>query len=314
MALRGRAVWAVVRAVMISAGLLAVGACTPGADGGLPSAPVEPSTSTPVATTSTHSAYETYVALGDSYTAAPYVPSTDLADGCLRSDGNYPSLVAAELGVTELIDVSCSGAQTRHLHEPQNTFRSTRVAPQLDALTDDTDLVTLSIGGNDFDLFGNLLQTCTRMRGRDPQGSPCADWLVTDGVDLETELRRIGDRVTEALHDVRERSPEAKLVLVGYPRIVPEDGTTCPRIMPLADGDYRLAERVARSLDRELREAANQSGVDYIDMYAASEGHDVCAEEPWVNGRVTDQSAALMYHPFAAEQRAAADLVLAGLR
>ena len=41
---------------------------------------------------------ETYVALGDSFTAAPYVPSTSLADGCFRSDGNYPQLVAAELG------------------------------------------------------------------------------------------------------------------------------------------------------------------------------------------------------------------------
>ena len=43
--------------------------------------------------------FTSYTALGDSYTAAPFVPSTDLAEGCLRSNGNYPALLAEELGI-----------------------------------------------------------------------------------------------------------------------------------------------------------------------------------------------------------------------
>ena len=39
-----------------------------------------------------------YVALGDSFTAAPGIPETDGSDGCLRSSHNYPSLVAEQLG------------------------------------------------------------------------------------------------------------------------------------------------------------------------------------------------------------------------
>jgi hypothetical protein len=46
----------------------------------------------------------------------------------------------------------------------------------------------------------------------------------------------------------------------------------------------------------------------------ASRGHDLCADDPWVNGSVTDQKRAAAYHPFAEEQVAVADLVVAGIR
>ena len=54
-----------------------------------------------------------YVSLGDSYAAGPLIPpQTSLPVGCLRSDRNYPSLLAATLGAAEHVDVSCSGATT----------------------------------------------------------------------------------------------------------------------------------------------------------------------------------------------------------
>ena len=57
-----------------------------------------------------------YVSLGDSYTAAPLVLNlTGTPLGCLRSDHNYPSLVAAALGVASFRDVSCSAATTDHM-------------------------------------------------------------------------------------------------------------------------------------------------------------------------------------------------------
>ena len=74
-----------------------------------------------------------YVALGDSYTAAPLVPHTDLMDGCLRSDRNYPQLVADELVNADLIDVSCGGAKTADLIVGQHLDKEVR-APQFDAL------------------------------------------------------------------------------------------------------------------------------------------------------------------------------------
>jgi hypothetical protein len=38
--------------------------------------------------------------------------------------------------------------------------------------------------------------------------------------------------------------------------------------------------------------------VEFLDVYAASRGHDVCSDDPWVNGRQTDTSRAAAFHPF----------------
>jgi len=267
----------------------------------------------PTPTASAAPSYQRYVALGDSFTAGPYVPVTDLAEGCLRSDGNYPSLVAQRLKIPELVDVSCSGADTRDLVRPQHTYRDATVPAQLDALTEGTDLVTLGIGGNDFDLFGTLLQTCTRLRLSDPSGSPCADYLEGRGTDLDRRIGRIGERIATSLEMIRRRAPRARILLVGYPRIGPAEGT-CPRLLPLAAGDYPLAERLATALDAALSRAARSTEVGFIEMYRASRGHDVCSDEPWVNGRLTDQASALAFHPFAAGMDAVADRIVDRVR
>src|SRR3954471_15153979 len=131
--------------------------------------------------------YSRYVALGDSYSAGPLIPTTDLAGGCARSDHNYPSLLAARLHVARLVDVTCSGASTADLTHVQRPFQGARVPPQLDAVTPHTDLVTVGIGGNDLDLFGTLVATCTRLRDSDPSGSPCGRELSRNGPDLEAQ-------------------------------------------------------------------------------------------------------------------------------
>jgi hypothetical protein len=58
-----------------------------------------------------------------------------------------------------------------------------------------------------------------------------------------------------------------------------------------------------------LRKAAESTGVEYLSLYAASEGHDVCSEDPWVNGRQTQPGLALAFHPLAEGARATAELL-----
>jgi lysophospholipase L1-like esterase len=240
-----------------------------------------------------------YVALGDSFTAGPLVPTTDVADGCFRSDGNYPSLVADRLDVDRLVDVSCSGADTQDLTGRQHTVGAASVRPQLTALTPGTDLVTLGIGGNDFGVFGTLVRSCTRS-GRSDDRAPCAQ-----GADLLPRLDRTEERVVEALREIERRAPDARVLLVGYLRLAPEEGR-CPQL-PFTRADYAYADRVTRALNEALAGAAERTGVEFVDMYAASEGHDICADEPWVNGVQTDRNAALAYHPFAEGMAAVAD-------
>ena len=253
-----------------------------------------------------------YVALGDSYSAGPLIPTTDLAGGCARSDHNYPSLVADAVNAKTFVDVTCSGADTRDLTRVQRTFGDARIPPQLRAVTADTDLVTLGIGGNDLGLFSTLVSTCTRLRASDPQGSPCARQLAARGPDLDAAVTTISRRVAASLLAIRAKAPRAKVLLVGYLRLAPDRGTCVG--LPLAAGDYAEGRRISRALDAALKTAARRTGTTFVDMYAASRGHDICSRDPWVNGSVNDRQKALAYHPFASGMRADARAVVAALQ
>ncbi len=252
--------------------------------------------------TQPESDYPTYVALGDSYTSAPFVPETDGQDGCLRSSGNYPSLVAAELG-SDLEDVSCAGAQTVSLVGVQQTFDGSSRPAQFDALSEDTDLVTIGIGGNDFGLFSKLTAGCVGAAAQEPEGTPCTDAATGD---VTRDLDEMKGRVAAALKGVVDRAPEARVLLVGYPQIVPATGS-CPDLLPIAEGDLPFARSVNRGLADALENAAKAADVEYVDAFALTRGHDICADDPWINGQQNDPERALAYHPFAEEQQAVAD-------
>src|ERR1044072_7440285 len=113
-----------------------------------------------------------YVALGDSYSAASGVLPIDLsAPQCLRSTRNYPHVIAGATGA-QLKDVTCGAAETGDFLESQ--YPGT--PPQLDAVKQDTQLVTMTIGGNDSGVFINAILSCgTAGLSTLGQGSPCKD-------------------------------------------------------------------------------------------------------------------------------------------
>ena len=249
--------------------------------------------------------------MGDSYTSAPGIADT-IDAGCFRSAGNYPSLIADELGLA-LTDVSCGGATTTSLVGVQETSAGP-VPPQFAALTPETDVVTLSLGGNDDGLFTQILETCLTVRQQDPEGAPCRDTLSAGGTDQAlATIELVQTRLTSALIGVRDRAPDAKIVLVGYPQLAPASGT-CD-VLPLAAGDYEYVRSLMIALGTATESAAEEAEVGYADVLAASEGHDICAgAEAWVNGIANDDGRAGMgMHPFAEEQAAVADLVVEAL-
>lgn len=249
--------------------------------------------------------FEHYVALGDSYTAGPLVPlQTPGPLGCFRSSANYPAQLAAMFRVRTFTDVSCSAARSEHLFESQtgnlpDGTPENHNAPQLLALTPQTDLVTLGIGGNDFGLFGEMIDRCAELAQEQPQAhAPCRDHFTERGVDTKIrDARAIEKNVRGALAAITERSPHATVVVVNYLHILPESGT-CANV-PFATGDYAWGTRVHRTLNESLRRAARAHRAEYVDMYAASPGHDACAPaaEQWVNG-ATIKPRAMNYHPF----------------
>jgi hypothetical protein len=164
----------------------------------------------------------------------------------------------------------------------------------------DAELVTVGIGGNDGNLFTRLVCGFTRKR--------FAQCDVSTTADVESTLARTRHSVAASLRLVRRAAPEALVVLVGYPRLV-DTSRACPSL-PLQGAQQAEAARVEQRLRTTLRTAARRAGVEFLDLWPASRGHEICSDDPWVNGDRTDRSRALAYHPFAAEQRAVADLVV----
>lgn len=250
-----------------------------------------------------------YVALGDSFVAAPLVPTTNLTHGCLRSDHNYPNLLVRELEGYELVDVSCSGASTAEMTQPQ-VVGGVQHPPQFDALSDEADLVTIGVGANDFSIFSLLVYQCLNIAATDRDGAPCRDSYEDDGNNrLLDQVEEIQDRVEAVVAEIRERAPEARVVLATYPQLVPDSGV-CPDRLPLARGDYAFVREVNLALVEAQVAAAEAGGAEVLDVYTASDGHDICSGRPWVNGIDTDASRALAFHPFVVEQQAVADLLL----
>ncbi len=252
-----------------------------------------------------------YVAMGDSYTAAPLFPlaEQEQINGCLRSDQNYPALVASELDVP-LIDVSCSGASTVSMFSTQRFIDNER-PPQLDSLAEDTDLVTLGIGANDFRYFSKMIFTCLKVAERDPEGSPCRDKNLTpQGRDrIEENLGEIRRNVARVVRAIARKAPNAQVLLIGYPQLLPDEGT-CRAKLPLAVGDYEYTRTLNLRLANAVRRGGVKAGAEFVDLVEASQGHDICSEEPWIAGIRGASNRAMGLHPYPAEQRAVADLVI----
>jgi hypothetical protein len=226
----------------------------------------------------------------------------------MRSRANYPSQVALRLD-SRLDDRTCSAATIGHLSAPQ----AAGVAPQLDGLKRSTDLVTLSIGANPT-LTSGWFWGCGSVAASNPQGSPCRDAMQTASGDINiTAIAAEQKELTATVAEIHRRAPDARLVLVGYPQVFPTSGS-CPDRLPVAAADLPYADHVLRDLNTMIAAVAKDDGADYIDVYAATKGHDICARDPWIQGKDTEVGVALFYHPRAAEQKAVADLLMNLLR
>lgn len=228
-----------------------------------------------------------YVALGDSWAAGPFIPIQRVdPPGCARSTRNYPAVLSGRLGVAEYVDVSCSGAQTEHMTQPQPVPFGVN-PPQFEALTEDTDLVTVTISGNDVG-FGEMVRTCSRLSFTDPLGNPCQRQATAGGGDRHAEaVDEAAPLVAAVLADIEERSPEATVALVGYLRILPPQRGCWP-VVPVAVGDVPYLDGIQRRLTEMLAEQADAADVVFVDAYAQSLGHDVCQPpgRKWVEGLV----------------------------
>jgi lysophospholipase L1-like esterase len=239
-----------------------------------------------------------YVALGDSYSAASGVlPPDPTSPLCLRSTANYPHVIASRTGA-RLVDVTCGAAETKDFKESQYPG----VAPQLDAVHRHTQLVTMTIGGNDNNTFIGAIVKCGAAGVSTlGQGSPCRDRY---GNQFRRDIRhRTYPALVEALRAVHRKAPHARVAILGYPWILPPT-EGCFDKMPVAKGDVPYLRRLQATLNHAVRRAAAATASTYVDLGRVSEGHDACQPQGvrWIEP-VLQGTNPVVVHPNALGER-----------
>jgi lysophospholipase L1-like esterase len=249
-----------------------------------------------------------YVAMGSSFAAGPglppRVPGSPRRAG--RSAANYAHRVARALSL-DLHDVTFSGATTGDILGPSAAGHPA----QLDAVTPQTALVTITAGGNDIGYLPRLtlaslprpLPALPRVRA---QVADFGDPDVTGQrfAQLERNLAEIGGR----LHD---RAPDCRVLLVDYLTILPPGGHD-PGFPPPPD-IAAWGRTAAARLAATTRAAAEAAGLGYVAASAASADHHAWSAAPWTRRFHLSLRGGAPYHPNAAGMAAVAELVIEAL-
>ncbi|SDD73904.1 SGNH/GDSL hydrolase family protein [Glycomyces harbinensis] len=207
-----------------------------------------------------------YVALGDSYSSGAGAGEY-FDQECLRSNLAYPRLLAAGTGA-DLTFAACSGATGADL-----------LAQQLGSLDEETDLVTVTIGGNDID-WAEAVRACIT------PFTKCTDDIEAAEARARTELPGLLDGVYGAIGD---RAPAAEVFVLGYPRLFNETDE-CDAFGQTSVSEQRRMNRAADLLGETIAAEAAEHGFTYVDVREDFAGHAVCDDVEYVHG---------LRHPFA---------------
>lgn len=241
-----------------------------------------------------------YVALGSSFAAGPGVPAQ--LGTCGRSDHNYSNLVANALGLS-LTNVSCNGATTDHiLNTPQGDSPL-----QIEAVSSDTALVTVTIGGNDI-TFTSSTFACA--------GTAAAERCTAnlDQAMINEALAQLPGKLGATLDAIKARAPQAQIVLVTYPRVFPADAASCGEL-ELSPEDTAYLAAMGQKLHQAFVDVTASRQTLIADAFVLAEGHGPCEPviaDRWVNGN-TVADTGIRYHPTAEGHVEMARLVLAAL-
>lgn len=220
-----------------------------------------------------------YVALGDSYSSGTGAGDYGDSGSCKRSANAYAQLWANSHAPSAFSFVACSGATTSDV-----------LANQVGAISADTALVTISIGGNDAG-FADVMTDCNL--GSD---SSC----VSRNQEAQDFARsELPGRLDGVYAEIRSRAPNARVVVLGYPHIYWLNGECSAG---LSETKRAAIDQSSDVLAEVVSDRAAAAGFDFVDARSAFSGHEICAPgDDWWLHSVTwpiDES----YHPTVAGQ------------
>ena len=202
----------------------------------------------------------TYDAIGDSYAAGSGAPES----------ASYPEVLDGRMRIALEDFAAVPGATAG---ESGNS-----VVTQLGALDEDTDLVTLTIGGNDIPWTATVL-TCLASAD-----AGCLTAISnTEGI-IVTSLPDILD---DAYTQVRDAAPNAHVVVTGYAHLFsPEFGDYAVAEAPtwvMSVVEQEAANDAADLLNQVIAERATAHGFEFVDVTKRFNGHGVNSSAPFLN-------------------------------
>jgi lysophospholipase L1-like esterase len=254
-----------------------------------------------------------YVALGDSYSSGegvpPYDPDTDTkGDRCHRSKHAYPRLLTLPGVRLKRSFYACSGATTADVLQRRFNGEPPQISrPRLRG----AHLVTISIGGNDA-LFSKVVTKCTRL-------VPVPCYRGRTARKIHQRIASLGPTLTATYRKIRERAgPRAKIVVLGYPNLMPKADQTCGKLTSLFSTPARKFLRAeGGQLSGVIAAAAQQAGVRYLDVRQEFADHEFCSPDEWVHFLVRGKGpkpSNASFHPTADGQAAYARILQRALR
>lgn len=220
-----------------------------------------------------------YVALGDSYSSGVGAGNYDGASGnCKRTTRAYPALWAAAHSPRTFSFTACSGARTGDV-----------LSGQLAPLNSGTDLVSITIGGNDAG-FSDVMTTCVLQ-----SESTCVNRVNQAKAYVDSTLPGLLDQVYNA---ISSRSPAAHVVVLGYPRFYKLNGTCTTG---LTEGERSAINGAADHLNTAIAKRAADHGFTFASVAGTFTGHEICSGNAWLHS-VNWLNIGESYHPTAAGQ------------
>ena len=218
-----------------------------------------------------------YVALGDSYSSGVGAGSYD-GSSCRRSANAYPHLWNAANSPASFHFTACSGATTDDV-----------LAGQLGPVNSGTDLVSISIGGNDAG-FADAMTNCV-VWGE----SACLEAIAEARAYIANTLPGRLDAVYNA---IRARAPGAQVVVLGYPHIYKLNGNCS---IGISERSRAAINSAADDLHDVTSKRAANHGFGYGDMRPAFDEHEICTADRWLHS--TTWPVWESYHPTAEGQQ-----------
>jgi hypothetical protein len=152
---------------------------------------------------------------------------------------------------------------------------------------------SVGIGGNDAGLVG-VGEKCAQLGATAPTGHACRDYYAPGGHDtVAAKIEATKPKIAAVLQGIHQRSPHARVAIVGYPDVLPKNGGSCYPMVPLSPDDVRYIDELIVRINAMIAGQAAANGAEFVNTYADSGGHDVCTLPPtrWFEGLVPTEPA-----------------------